>query len=142
MVVAVVLWIRGEQAACGTGDMGLGPGSPRGSLHFSYPLPKVSKPVLSPLLYSALLDGLKWEAGTPGEPSNLRTLSDCIIQRKYEELNQRRWLRSALWNIKQWLISIRYSKWPLIYCQEHAWFLHGALAGFQAGEYRAGHQGF
>lgn len=37
----------------------------------------------------------------PREPCNLRTLPDFIIQRKYGELNERRWLASALWDVKQ-----------------------------------------
>lgn len=51
--------------------------------------------------------GRSGKAGIPGEPSNLRTLADDIIWRKYGELNQRRWLESGLWNIKQQLINIR-----------------------------------
>lgn len=47
-----------------------------------------------------------WDGGgrclrPPREPCNLRMLSDFIIQRKYGELNERRWLASALWDIKQ-----------------------------------------
>lgn len=47
-----------------------------------------------------------WDGGgrclrPPREPCNLRTHSDFIIQRKYGELNERRWHASALWDIKQ-----------------------------------------
>lgn len=73
----------------------------KGKPPISYPALSVPELQLSPLLYSEAWGEVKGEVGTHGEPSNLRTLSDCIIQRKYEKLNQRRWLGSALWNIKQ-----------------------------------------
>lgn len=59
-----------------------GPGYQKGQPPISHPALSVFELQLNLQLYSETWEEVKWEAGTHGGPSDLRALSDRIMQRK------------------------------------------------------------